>query len=172
MAVTDAADDLPAAEKGRAVKIWGLKMEHSGVIRQPFKDKQDLNAAFVGLSEIEANLVKHRMFASGEAGVPALKGTVMGVLYSVNFMPGNQEIPVTIKWLNPQKKVVGVESVSAGYCRRQVASYSFTDDSEPPQGSWIVEFYYQNRKIGSQEIAVVSAERFDDRRKRLESARE
>ena len=111
--------------------------------------------------------MKHQMFASGEAGVPGQDGTTMGVLYSVNFMPGNVEIPITVKWLSPDNRVVGTQSASTRYLRRQVASYTFPADKEESfLGTWFVEFYYKDKKIGGQEIDVLSPEHYEARLKR------
>jgi hypothetical protein len=159
-------DSAPGGDDGKTVKIWGLQLEHAGMVQHSFKDEKELSCAFDGLSEIEANMVKHRMFAEGEVGVPGRKGTVIGVLYSVNFMPGNQEIPITIKWLNPDRKVVASQSASSGYCRRQVTSHTLTSDAAAVAGPWLAEFYYENRKIGSQEINVIPPEKYEERLKR------
>ena len=101
------------------------------------------------------------MFLDGEVGVPALAGKSMGVLYSVNFMPGNSEIPITIKWLTPNGSVVSSETVSTRYSRRQVTTYTFHSSGKRPTGQWTVEFYYGEQKIAGHSVSVMEQDRYE-----------
>jgi hypothetical protein len=166
-----AAIDQEETKNGdeKAVKIWGLQIEHFGLVRQPFTKKGKLSDAFAGLSEIEANLVKHRMFTDGASGIPGKNGNSFGILYLVNFMPGNREIPITIKWFSPDNRVVATQSATTRYCQRQVAAYTFPARQKLRFGNWRVEFYYKKQKIGSQEVMVMTPQRYEARLKRWES---
>ncbi len=168
LAEKDGADSAAGEDQLRAVKIWGVQVDYFGLIQDAFSQEKDLGRSFEGLSEIEVNMVKHRMFLNGEVGVPALAGKAMGVLYSVNFMPGNKEIPITIKWLDPSGSVVSAETVSTRYSRRQITTYTFHSSGKRSTGQWNVEFYYDEQKIAGQAVVVMEQERYETRLERWE----
>ncbi|MCK5341399.1 MAG: pentapeptide repeat-containing protein, partial [Desulfobulbaceae bacterium] len=154
--------EVPAAfKKIKDVKVWGVKIEGYGLVRESFEGASDLTKAYEGLSEVEANLLKYRMLADGKKGIPGKSGTTMGVLFSVNFIPGNVELPVEIKWISPDRKIVRSEMESIQYEKRRMAICQFPEQTQSTLGNWTVEFFYQDELIGEHKIMVMAPERYE-----------
>jgi len=145
----------------RDVKIWELIIKKYGRIEMTFKKPQELSAAYEGLSDIEINLLKHRMFAESANGIIGKPEVRLGVLFSVNFMPGNVEIPLEVRWISPANKIYHSQSINVKYLQNQVVSLALPKNSAEIYGDWRVEFFFAGNKIGGQELEVMSAEQYE-----------
>ena len=142
------------ADVNKDVKIWGLELEGFGKIHPSFQEISDLTKKLEGLSDIEANLLKHRMFSDKHVETHKNEKETYGVLYSVNFVPATKEIPIEIKWISPGGKTVRSTISRTPYLERQLTAYSFEQFKNLMPGTWSVKFYHDNRLIGEQSLII------------------
>ncbi len=120
-----------------------------------YKRPRDLGAAYRGLSDVEINLLEHRMFAEVDKGIIGAPGVKIGALFSVNFMPGNMEIPLLVKWISPDNEVVTTQHLRAKYMENLVVSFSLPAKGTI-YGTWHLKFFFEGNKIGGQNMLITS----------------
>jgi hypothetical protein len=150
----------------REIKIWDLMVEKYGLVQLKFKDDAELTNYYDGLSDIELNLLKHRMFTEADSSVLGQPGGYLGVLFTVNFMPGNVEIPVEIRWISPDNKV-HAQKAKVKYMQHYVVSHELPQSLAEIYGTWNVEFYFDGNRIGSRTIEVLNKEEYQVRLKNV-----
>ena len=142
------------------MKIWGLQVESAGLVQQPFQQVSELSAAYENVRDIELNMKKLQMFAGGANNIPGKIGTTLGALYSVNFLPVDQDLPLVIRWYGPDGKLVRTSNQQVKYMQRLVEALTITEKM-PVHGTWTVQFFHQNRKIGEQRFEVVKGKQLE-----------
>ncbi|MCK5323946.1 MAG: pentapeptide repeat-containing protein, partial [Desulfobulbaceae bacterium] len=147
---------IPESEKD--VKIWGLEIEGFGRVQDSFEHLSDLGQAYEDLTDVEANLLKHRMFSDKSSDKSKKSNLTYGILYSVNFIPASKEIPVEIKWISPTGKIVRSTVAKTRYLERQVTAHSFKRREDIIPGTWNVKFYHENRLIEEQNLVIGAPE--------------
>jgi uncharacterized protein YjbI with pentapeptide repeats len=138
----------------RPVKIWTLQIESAGLVQQPFQQVAELSAAYENISDIALNMKKLQMFAGGANNITGKPGATLGALYSVNFLPVDQALPLVIQWYDPDGKLIRTSNPQVRYMQRQVEALTLTEKMQNIYGTWTVQFFYQNRKIGEQHFEV------------------
>jgi len=147
----------------RPVKIWALQVESAGLVQQPFRQVAELSAAYEGISDIELNMKKLQMFAGGASNITAKPGATLGALYSVNFLPVDQTLSLVIQWYGPEGKLVRTSTQQVKYMQRQVEALILTEKMQNIHGTWTVQFFHQNRKIGEQHFEVKKVKQLEAR---------
>jgi hypothetical protein len=146
-------DPEESAAPARPVKIWALQIESAGLVQQPFQQVAELSAAYENISDIELNMKKLQMFAGGPNNIAGKPGATLGALYSVNFLPVDQPLPLVIQWYGPEGKLIRTSNQQVRYMQRVVEALTITEKM-PMYGTWTVQFFHQNRKIGEQRFEV------------------
>jgi hypothetical protein len=151
---------MPASHEGEAqpvadeVKIWGLDIEGAGLVNYSFSSLSELTDLYANRSDIEVSLMRHQMFAGSAGNIPGKEGATFGLLYAVNFMPANVEIPLEIKWLTPDGKVACSKTQKVKYMTRYVEAYTIPPKSRNIFGSWTVQFFYGEVKVREEQLVV------------------
>jgi hypothetical protein len=148
----------PAEPSRKNVRIWDLQVQKYGAVQVAFAERDNLASLYDGLTDLELNLLKHRMFSDGGQGVPAQDNTVLGVLYTVNFIPGNLEIPVEVVWVSPQQQILHRQKIITRYMEFQVATFPLSQAGDGLMGTWTAEFHFDGNRIGEQKINVVRSQ--------------
>ena len=151
------------ADPARPVKIWALQVEGAGLVQQPFQQVAELSAAYTNISDIELNMKKLQMFAGGPNNITGKVGATLGALYSVNFLPVDQALPLVIQWYGPDGKLARTSSQQVRYMQRQVEALTITEKMQNIYGTWTVQFLHQNRKIGEQRFEVKKGKQLEVR---------
>ncbi|MBU4118516.1 MAG: hypothetical protein KJ555_07130, partial [Proteobacteria bacterium] len=130
-----------------------LQVEGAGLVQQPFQQIGELSAAYENISAVELNMKKLQMFAGGPNNITGKVGATLGALYSVNFLPVDQALPLVIQWYGPDGKLIRSSTQQVKYMQRLVEALTITERMQM-YGTWTVQFFYQNRKIGEQQFEV------------------
>ncbi|MCK5616954.1 pentapeptide repeat-containing protein, partial [Candidatus Pacearchaeota archaeon] len=142
----------------RKIKIWELKIEHVGQIRAGMKKLENFSAFFLGASDIEANMIKHQIFSNGKQGISGKIGSAVGVLYSVNFIPEEEAVPLEIKWFSPDDRLLKTDIIPSNNSQRNVATFRFAAKETLFFGTWAVRFYYKGELLAEEHIRILDPE--------------
>ena len=118
-----------------------------------------MSRSYDGVSDVEISLLEHRMFARSDDVVVGAKDAHLGVLYTVNFMPGNMEIPISVRWTAPDDTVIDTPARYVTYMEHEVASLPLAK-AHRRYGTWLVEFFFDGNKIAEKSFQVMSPEQF------------
>lgn len=150
----------------RKVKIWELKIEHVGQIRPGMKKLKNLSAFFLGANDIEGSMIKHQIFSNGKQGISGKIGSAVGVLYSINFIPEEEAVPLEIKWFTPNDRLLKTDIIPSNNSQRNVATFRFADKKTLFFGAWTVRFYYKGDLLAEEHIRVLDPEGYQRTAKR------
>ncbi|RJQ66331.1 MAG: hypothetical protein C4519_25935 [Desulfobacteraceae bacterium] len=131
------------------IKIWDLKVAAHGPVTYEFNDVQALDAAYQGLEGPQALVLRSRMFGQGQASSANRAGTTYGVLYSVNFLPREQRIPIEARWISSSGKIIRSITQEVGSGELHVVAHSFGEGDLDGAQSWRIEFCHGERKIST-----------------------
>ena len=140
-----------------------MQIESAGLVQQPFQQVAELSAAYEGISDIELNMKKLQMFAGGANNIPGKVGATLGALYSVNFLPVDQTLPLVIQWYGPEGKLIRTSNQPVRYMQRLVEALTITEKMRNIHGTWTVQFFHRDRKIGEQHFEVRKSKQLEVR---------
>ena len=101
------------------------------------------------------------MFAGGPNNITGKVGATLGALYSVNFLPVDQTLPLVIQWYGPEGKLIHTTNQQVRDMQRQVEALTITEKMQNIYGTWTVQFFHQNQKIGEQRFEVVKGKQLE-----------
>ena len=61
---------------------------------------------------------------------------------------------MVIQWYGPDGKLIRTSNQQVKYMQRQVEALTITEKMQNIYGTWTVQFFHQNRKIGEQHFEV------------------
>jgi hypothetical protein len=77
----------------------------------------------------------------------------------VNFIPGNIELPLEVKWIAPDRTTMRSRVIKHRYNQRRVEAYALPAGKQPLFGTWTLQFFFKGKKVGEQQLTIAEPRR-------------